>query len=58
MRAHNVAAIVRGTGVREVHARVIREPGPADPEMRDRWRAEVAALVAAAQMSGSSQHGV
>lgn len=56
VRADNVAGIVRDTGVREVHARLIREPGPADPETRARWRADVAALVAAAQMSVSSQN--
>lgn len=48
VRASNVRAIVDSTGVREVHARVIREPAPADASMRARWTAEVAALVTAA----------
>lgn len=55
VRAHNVRAIIAATGVREVHARIIREPGPADAATRDRWRRDVAALVgAAAQASGAS----
>lgn len=53
VRARNVAALVRATGIHEVHARVIREPGPADAAMRERWRTEVAALVTAAQCSPS-----
>lgn len=48
VRASNVRALVDTTGVAEVHARVIREAGPADASMRARWTAEVAALVAAA----------
>jgi copper homeostasis protein CutC len=57
VRADTVAALIWQTGVREVHARVIREPAPADALMRDRWRRDVAALTAAAK-SGSSQNGV
>jgi len=57
VRAAGVAALVRETGVSEVHARVIREPGPADADTRERWRRDVAAVVAAAK-SGSSQNGV
>lgn len=48
VRASNVGALVDATGVAEVHARVIREAGPADASMRARWTADVAALVAAA----------
>lgn len=48
VRASNVRALVDRTGVAEVHARVIREAGPADASMRARWTADVAALVAAA----------
>lgn len=48
VRVSNVRALVDGTGVAEVHARIIREPGPADPSMRARWTADVAALVRAA----------
>lgn len=48
VRADSVAALVRDTGVIEVHARVIREHGPADAAMRARWQQDVAALVAAA----------
>ncbi len=43
VRAAGVAALVRETGVSEVHARVIREPGPADADTRERWRRDVAA---------------
>lgn len=57
VRADTVAALIWQTGVREVHARVIREPAPADALMRERWRRDVAALTAAAK-SGSSQNGV
>ncbi len=57
VRADTVAALLWQTGVREVHARVIREPAPADGPMRDRWRREVAALTTAAK-SASSQNGV
>ncbi|MFN7979437.1 MAG: copper homeostasis protein CutC [Vicinamibacterales bacterium] len=48
VRASNVRALVEATGVAEVHARIIREPGPADASMRARWTADVAALVQAA----------
>lgn len=48
VRASNVGALVDATGVTEVHARVIRESGPADASTRARWTADVAALVAAA----------
>lgn len=48
VRASNVRALVEATGVAEVHARIIREPGPADASTRARWTAEVAALVQAA----------
>ena len=48
VRASNVRALVEATGVTEVHARIIREPGPADAATRARWSADVAALVAAA----------
>lgn len=57
VRADSVGALVRQTGVTEVHARVIRDAGPADDAMRDRWRRDVEALVAAAK-SGPSQNGV
>ena len=57
VRADSVAALVWQTGVTEVHARVIREPGPADALMRERWRRDIAALTSAAK-SGSSQNGV
>lgn len=57
VRADGIAALVRETGVSEVHARVIREPGPADAVTRERWRQDVAALVVAAK-SCSSQNGV
>jgi len=50
VRAAGVAALVRETGVSEVHARVIREPGPADDVTRERWRLDVAAVVAAANL--------
>lgn len=56
VRADTVAALLWQTGVREVHARVIREPAPADALMRERWRRDVAALTTAAK-SGSSQNG-
>jgi len=48
VRASNVRALVEATGVTEVHARIIREPGPADAATRARWSADVAALVTAA----------
>lgn len=48
VRASNVRTLVDATGVAEVHARIIREAGPADAATRARWTADVAALVAAA----------
>jgi copper homeostasis protein CutC len=57
VRANTVAALLWQTGVREVHARVIREPAPADALMRERWRRDVAALTTAAK-SAASQNGV
>lgn len=55
VRAHNVPELIARSGVREVHARIIREPGPAAAATRDRWRRDVAALVGAAgQASGAS----
>ncbi len=56
VRADTVAALVWQTGVREIHARVIREPAPADDLMRERWRRDVVALTTAAK-SGSTQNG-
>lgn len=50
VRADIVAALRRDTGISEVHARVIREAGPADAVTRERWRRDVAALVAAAKL--------
>lgn len=47
VRASNAGALVAATGVTEVHARLVREPGPADAITRARWTADVAALVAA-----------
>lgn len=47
VRAGNAGALVAATGITEVHARLIREPGPADAATRARWTADVAALVAA-----------
>lgn len=47
VRASNVRALVDATGVAEVHARIIREPAPADDAARSHWKADVAALVAA-----------
>jgi len=47
VRAGNVLALVRTTGVNEVHARLIREPGPVSPTTREAWRQVVADFVAA-----------
>jgi copper homeostasis protein CutC len=47
VRATNVAALVRATGVVEVHARLIREPSPFSATTRERWRQVVANFVAA-----------
>lgn len=57
VRREIVAALVRHTGVREVHARIIRAVEPAGAETRARWQREVASLVAAAQ-SGAGPYGV
>jgi copper homeostasis protein len=46
VRAGNVAALIRTTGVPEVHARLIREPGPATAITREAWRQVVAGFVA------------
>lgn len=48
VRAHNVRAIVGAAGVREVHARIVREHGPADAPTRERWRRDIATFVRAA----------
>lgn len=48
VRAHNVLRLIADTGVREVHARIIREPGPADAATRGRWRSDIATFVRAA----------
>lgn len=48
VRAHNVRDLIADTGVREVHARIIREPGPVDASTRERWRRDIATFVAAA----------
>ena len=53
VRATNVAALVRATGVDEVHARLIREPGPVSPIAREAWRLLVADFVAALPREGS-----
>jgi copper homeostasis protein len=47
IRAHNVAAIVEATGVREVHARIlpIHAPAPVDAETRAAWAGQIAALI-------------
>ena len=47
VRAHNVAAIVQGTGVREVHARILptHATAPADAETRAAWADQIAALI-------------
>jgi len=50
VRADSVASLVWQTGITEVHARVIREPSPADADTRERWRRDVAAVVAAANL--------
>ncbi|MEZ5291243.1 MAG: copper homeostasis protein CutC [Vicinamibacterales bacterium] len=47
VRPHNVGALVRASGVTEVHARIIREPAPAGANGEAAWRAAVADLVAA-----------
>lgn len=55
VRASTVGALLAATGVREVHARIIREPASADAAVRARWAADVAALVAASR-AGSGVH--
>ena len=52
VRASNVPALVRATGVDEVHARLIREPGPASPTTREAWRRLVTDFVAALPRDG------
>jgi len=47
VRASNVPALVRATGVTEVHARLIRDPRPVGPRTREAWRQAVADFVAA-----------
>ncbi|MGE0813185.1 MAG: copper homeostasis protein CutC [Vicinamibacterales bacterium] len=47
VRPHNVGALVRASGVTEVHARLIREAAPAGPGGDAAWRAAVAGMVAA-----------
>jgi copper homeostasis protein CutC len=53
VRASNVTALVRTTGVDEVHARLIREPGPVSATTRESWRQAVASFVAALPPDGS-----
>ena len=52
VRATNVPAVVRTTGVDEVHARLIREPGPVSATKREAWRQVVADFVAALPRDG------
>ena len=52
VRASNVTALVRATGVDEVHARLIREPGPVSAATREGWRQVVATFVAALPRDG------
>jgi copper homeostasis protein len=52
VRAHNVAALVRRTGVREVHARLL-PAGPQAPGTAEAWRATVAGFVNAARDPGA-----
>jgi copper homeostasis protein CutC len=47
VRAAHVTALVRATGVEEVHARLIREPGPVSTTTRESWRQVVASFVEA-----------
>jgi copper homeostasis protein len=46
VRAANVTALVRATGVRAVHARLIRDSGPVNATTRDHWRRLIADFVA------------
>jgi len=57
VRAADVAALVKATGVREVHARLIRDAGPADGDTRARWTAVVRAMVDAVEKSGPARNG-
>ncbi|MGD9903606.1 MAG: copper homeostasis protein CutC [Vicinamibacterales bacterium] len=57
VRATNVAALVQATGVRAVHARVIRDPGPVHASAREDWRRQIEEFVVALQ-SGPAQKGV
>jgi copper homeostasis protein len=45
VRAHNVAALVRQTGVREVHARVLPFAGVADAGAASGWAGAISAVV-------------
>ena len=45
VRAHNVGAIIRATGVREVHGRVLPAGGPAAAATVDAWSRDVRAVV-------------
>lgn len=54
VRADGVHALIAVTGVREVHARIIREPAPADAATRQRWRGDIAAVVAAVAEAGAA----
>ena len=53
VRANNVAALVRATGVAAVHARLIHEPGPVSDATRVSWRQVVATFVAALPTDGA-----
>ena len=46
VRAHNVADLVRATGVAEVHARLLPSTAAAPPAEADAWRRTIAAFVA------------
>lgn len=47
VRPNNVAALVRASGVTEVHARLIRATAPGGPKGEAAWRAAVAGMIAA-----------
>jgi copper homeostasis protein len=53
VRAHNAAALVQATGVREVHAKVLPAgvTGAADPATQAAWTDEISAVVAALRTS-------
>ena len=53
VRAVNVPALVHATGVDEVHARLIRKPGPVNAATREAWRQLVTDFVAALPRDGS-----